>query len=338
MQQPKLLHEGPSGEIWLFVRENGRCPAQDFLKKVPKHLMKRFDRMFERFGTAGMASACNEYLKPLNQAGKGLWVFKEFDHRLFATQVPSRPGGPERLALLGGWVKDKSLSRQETNENERAQNLRRECLALSWASIVPWTEKETDVEVAKMETPAAPEPAVEPQVPEEPRPAQTEELLNMRQMAELVEAKYFTFAHWCTAGLLEPPGEKRGQERVWRWGDVDAVVACVERLKRRPKAMAKTGEKLPPLPEPQVPPAPEVPVAASSPEPEPAPEDIMSRPDLLIMAKDVIDGHKPVELFAVEVGKYRIRYEKIRKELDRLRAMEEEMKKLMGASSPEENR
>jgi len=80
--------------------------------------VKKFRGSFDALTKMG-ADYCNQdRFKPLKDAGKPLWEFKEFDYRLFCF----RHVLPEKrieVVLFNGWVKDKD-GRHEKEDREIA--------------------------------------------------------------------------------------------------------------------------------------------------------------------------------------------------------------------------
>lgn len=126
----EIVESGPKGMVVAYVRPNDRSPAQDFLSETPPHLLSRFRRVFAQFGQEGWSTASQLSFKPLNGNGKGIWTFKEHDHRLMCFRGPDQ-GSRETVVLLSGWVKDKDAglagSNEERREIEKALTLRSEC-------------------------------------------------------------------------------------------------------------------------------------------------------------------------------------------------------------------
>lgn len=140
--------EGKRGRILTYVRPNGRCPSCDFLEAAEKRMFKRFNRTFQRFCAEGMSIAENTTFKPMSLDGKGIWAFKEHDHRLLCFRGPDsvdQPANPgeagktrQQIVLLLGWVKDKSDSLEERAQVDRAQALREECEScVDWNHVIP---------------------------------------------------------------------------------------------------------------------------------------------------------------------------------------------------------
>lgn len=302
-QRARLHSRGEKGEIWLFAKESGRWPAAEFLKDMPEHLLKRFERTFERFRREGMNSARNETFKQMGQGGqrgKGVWEFKTFDQRLFATQVPSSNGSPERVALLCGWVKDRTKSLEEKTQVDKALALREECLALDWDQI------------------SAPKA-------ESAEPGR--EMVDMKRMAGLLDVNYYTFSKWVHKGWIHPQGKKEegGRQRLWTWEEVDQVIACAERVMIRLGRTPKAGRSEVQAPAPPVEKKEEEKAAVEEPGTK---RPRMSRPELFDLARMVVDGEADVETFVSCVQEYRARYDYLHRSLEQLERLRTEFNQL----------
>ncbi len=70
----------------------------------------------------------HQRFRGLTGAGKPLWEFKEFDHRLYCFR--KQDGNKVDVILLDGWVKDKEgKTKKEDQRIEAAQGLLAEFLA-----------------------------------------------------------------------------------------------------------------------------------------------------------------------------------------------------------------
>jgi predicted DNA-binding transcriptional regulator AlpA len=131
-----VVHEGPRGRVVAYERPNGRCPAYSFLRATPANLLQRFQRSFVRFADSGYAIAANNVFKPNTEEGRGIWSWKEHDHRLLSFRAPDLASGKQVNVLLTGWVKDKTISLEERNQFLAAQELRREYEACEHRSAI----------------------------------------------------------------------------------------------------------------------------------------------------------------------------------------------------------
>ncbi|MCC6653075.1 MAG: hypothetical protein IT348_18120 [Candidatus Eisenbacteria bacterium] len=119
--------DGPKGRVLSFVRSNGRSPARDFLSGCDRKMRSKLDGSFGGLTSMGEKYYNEQRFKPLKDKGKGLWEFKEHDHRLYCLRKVS--GGRVTAVLLNGWVKDKAgRSREEDREIARAQGYLKELL------------------------------------------------------------------------------------------------------------------------------------------------------------------------------------------------------------------
>ena len=112
-------------------RDNQRCPCADFLNEIEKPMRTRFQGQMGALtkDSGGMAYENHQRFCPLHKAGKPLWEFKEFDHRLYCARIP-RENGAMDIVLFNGWKKDKKgRTDREDREIERAITLHREFLA-----------------------------------------------------------------------------------------------------------------------------------------------------------------------------------------------------------------
>lgn len=118
---------GEFGDVFDFERPGGRCPAARFLDNCDGKQKKKFDGSFGSLLRMGARYINSQRFKPLQNQGKPLWEFKEFDHRIYCVRRVF--GVKLRIVLLWGWVKDKAgKGKQEQNEIETALNLYSEYL------------------------------------------------------------------------------------------------------------------------------------------------------------------------------------------------------------------
>lgn len=328
---------GPRGEIWLFVR-SGRIPGREFIESVPEVLFKRFERSWQRFAREGMGSASHDSFKPMGNGGKGLWCFKEHDHRLFATQVPYPSGAPTRLAILSGWVKDKSISREEEREVHKAQQLRGECLALNWLTIREWNPDPIEAE------PQVPAPAPACEAAEEPKADEEDskagEYVKIQALASLIGVHRTTLTNWIKNGSFPAPtidlGAGPNGGKAWPWSKLDDLAEIAEKMvavkkpaavpvpvvpeapgaDERIEAPAFAGPSAPPMPaiEPSVPEAP-----------------VLTRSELMKLFTRWVDGGEEPDLSDLRksVGRYRERVDAL---LVAQKAAERELEQLLGES------
>ena len=111
----RLILTGSSGRVYVFVRQNGQCPASRFLDCLTVQYRKKFAGSFDALVKMGASYYNSQRFKPLKGKAKPLWEFKEFDHRLYCNRCVS--GKRVDVVLLNGWVKDK---RGKTEAEQRA--------------------------------------------------------------------------------------------------------------------------------------------------------------------------------------------------------------------------
>ncbi len=112
--------------VWKYRRSNGKCPAEDFLSECGK-FRKKFEGSFDAVTKMGRKYHNHERFRALDGAGKPLWEFKEFDHRLYCYRQCF--GDRVRIILLDGWVKEKKgRHKSEDIQIERAKRLLEEFL------------------------------------------------------------------------------------------------------------------------------------------------------------------------------------------------------------------
>ena len=117
---------GPLGRVFVFERPNNRRPAEKFLKSLNTKDRKKFNGSFDALTKMGALYRNDQRFKALRDKGKPLWVFKEFDHRIYCLRTVCDGNKIVEVILLHGWTKDKTKGKQETREIETAQNLRSE--------------------------------------------------------------------------------------------------------------------------------------------------------------------------------------------------------------------
>jgi hypothetical protein len=115
--------------IYWYERIGGRCPASDFWESLESSVQKKFKGPFLAILNTG-ASYCNDVrFKQLHGAGKPLWEFKEFAHRLYCSRQVVQNTKFVNIVLLSGWAKEKSgRTEKENREIEKAVNLYSEFL------------------------------------------------------------------------------------------------------------------------------------------------------------------------------------------------------------------
>jgi hypothetical protein len=120
---------GDLARIFEYMRAGGRCPAGEFLNDLESRMLKKFKGQFDALTKMG-ADYCNyERFKSLGGAGKPLWEFKEFDHRLYCHRRVTSSVTSVEIVLLNGWVKEKrGRTEKEDREITRAQSLYSEFL------------------------------------------------------------------------------------------------------------------------------------------------------------------------------------------------------------------
>lgn len=89
------------------MRANGRCPTSDFLNDLDHKLVKKFKGSFNALATMGAKYVNHERFKPLSDAGKPLWEFKEHGHRLYCFRKQDEGNASITVVLFNGWEKDK---------------------------------------------------------------------------------------------------------------------------------------------------------------------------------------------------------------------------------------
>jgi len=105
-----------------YERENGRCPACEFLDEIQGRMQKRFAGQFDALTKIGTSYCNGQRFRPLAGAGKPLWEFKEFDHRLYCHRQVFKD--MILVVLFNGWIKDKKgRTDRENREIQRARDL-----------------------------------------------------------------------------------------------------------------------------------------------------------------------------------------------------------------------
>ena len=122
----KSILEGLKGDVFSFVRANGRCPARQFLNGIHASMRLRFQGSFQCFGKMGQSYVNDERFQPLADEGKPLWVYKEDSLRICCSRAPA--GEKIRVVLFNGWEKSKGKKGQESREIAAAVNLFNESL------------------------------------------------------------------------------------------------------------------------------------------------------------------------------------------------------------------
>jgi hypothetical protein len=91
-------------------------------------MLKKFKGQFDALTKIGAVYCNHERFKSLGGAGKPLWEFKHFDHRLFCHRKVSNAISVE-IVLFNGWVKEKrGRTEKEDREIAKAQSLYSEFL------------------------------------------------------------------------------------------------------------------------------------------------------------------------------------------------------------------
>ena len=221
-----LLLQGPRGRLEVYTRPSGRTPFEEFRKPVESHIWERFVRIFGRFQQEGMGIAGNSVFKPLTGRGKGIWEWKQFDHRLYAFRGPDY-GTAARVVLLNGWVKDKDNSIgggvEDNRQIEKAIALRDECLTDAvWAEAPP-----------ALEVPAPVEPETEvdegedePETAAEPEPG----WLDLVAVADRLGVRRKRLRRWIDHKALVPD-RKIDRAVWWREESMPALTVAVAKLK-----------------------------------------------------------------------------------------------------------
>lgn len=241
-----LLLGGPRGRLEVYTRPSGRTPFEEFRKQADDHLWEKFERVFARFQQEGMGIAGNGVFKPLTGRGKGIWEWKQFDHRLYAFRGPDY-GEAARVVLLNGWVKDKAAPLgsgvEENRQIEKAVALRDECTTeANWVEAPP---------PAKVEEPEEPEEAADEEA-EEPTPAEAAEpgWVDLATVAARLDVRRKRLRKWIERGQLVPD---RTTERTawWREENLESLAGRVVKLKG-PATPAPPAEAAPASAEPAV--------------------------------------------------------------------------------------
>lgn len=106
------------------MRIGGRSPAADFLDSVEWKMLKKFKGQFDALTKIGAEYENYERFRALGGAGKPLWEFKEFDHRLYCHRKVVPGSKVLEVVLLSGWVKEKrGRTEKEDREIAKAHSL-----------------------------------------------------------------------------------------------------------------------------------------------------------------------------------------------------------------------
>lgn len=308
------VREGQKGQILCYVRPNRRSPARDFREKMPPQLRQKFNHTFRMLCAEGLtAAARHDSLAPLMDVGKGLWAFKEFDHRFLAFRAPTS-NGVDRMVLLAGCVKERTRDANQDRAIVRAMQLMEECrTTVDWAAAAaPYGSTKLD------ETPLTlgevllesetPEPQEPKEVPvEEPTVGVTAaevtraingtpsfyENVTFAELTKRTGVCYGTLNTWYKRGKL-PPAQKDGRSIYWPPADGPALLAKVLEL-------AAASNKFP---------------GPGTCKDQPAP--VMTKKELMKMADRVIEGRAKAEDFVSAVAAHREHAKKLETELKRL--------------------
>lgn len=251
MGELRMVAGGPKGRLEHYVRANGRSPYEEFREASALPLWERFQRVFARFLDEGLAIAGNGVFKPLTGRGKGIWEFKQFDHRLYAFRGPDY-GKAARLVLLNGWIKDKDASIgagiEENRQIEKAIAMKAECLAaVAWAEATP--------------EPVAPASAQEPSSGTEDEDVDGDEIempqptterpgyLDLVAVTKCLGVQRKRLRRWIERGQLSPDFDDG--KTVW-WAK-ENIEALAERVAKLQAAAGKQQPEPPGLAEPEEP-------------------------------------------------------------------------------------
>jgi hypothetical protein len=127
----ELVVKDKLGQVWRYIRPNGKCPASEFLnEECEEKIRKRFKDSFGAAVQLGSDYMIHERFHPLHDDGRPLWEFKEHKHRLFCQRTVT--GKSINIILFNGWKKDKDGrgKKEEEAQIQRAQNLLNECRQL----------------------------------------------------------------------------------------------------------------------------------------------------------------------------------------------------------------
>lgn len=124
------IEEHVSGQLARIVRYrrvNGRCPASAFLDELDRGMANKFKGLMNALMIQGASYRNPERFRDLHGAGRPLWEFKQFDHRLYCDRRAT--GQFIVVVLFNGWVKQKrGRTDVENREIERALGLYQEFL------------------------------------------------------------------------------------------------------------------------------------------------------------------------------------------------------------------
>jgi hypothetical protein len=114
---------GALARVVLYERTGGRCPVCEFFQRMDPKIEKKFKGSFDALMKVGATYENQERFRPLHGAGKPLWEFKQFDHRLYCYRHQDR-NNVLLVVLLSGWVKQKKGKTDiENREIARALSL-----------------------------------------------------------------------------------------------------------------------------------------------------------------------------------------------------------------------
>ena len=111
---------GELARVFEYWREGGRSPAADFLNSIGWQMLKKFKGQFDALTKIGADYENYQRFRALAGAGKPLWEFKEFDHRLYCYRKVVQGSKALEVVLLSGWVKEKK-GRTEKEDREIAK-------------------------------------------------------------------------------------------------------------------------------------------------------------------------------------------------------------------------
>jgi hypothetical protein len=241
-----VFREGPRGRLEIYTRPSGRVPFEEFRKQADEHLWEKFERVFGRFQQEGMGIASNGVFKPLAGRGKGVWEWKQFDHRLYAFRGPDY-GEAARVVLLNGWVKDKAAPLgggvEENRQIEKAIALRDECLTeAAWVEAPPAAAELEEPADLEEEEEAADEEVEEPQVAEEEEPG----WVDLATVALRLGVRRKRLRKWIERGQLLAPDRTAERTVWWREENMETLRARVAKLKgpaavEPPAALVESG-------------------------------------------------------------------------------------------------
>jgi hypothetical protein len=111
------------GQVWRYVRPNGKCPAREFLEDLEERFQKRFRDSFGAVAMMGSDYSNQDRFKSLHDDGKPLWEFKEKHYRLYCHRIQT--GKTIYVILFNGWKKNNQGKRtpEEKAQIQKAQTL-----------------------------------------------------------------------------------------------------------------------------------------------------------------------------------------------------------------------